>query len=94
MCDECVSLLTAGFLFKRIHNLTSYLQALHEEKQANADHTTLLLNCYTKLKDNEKLNEFIRVRHKKRKTSQSCFTDMEQFPLTFLANHSPYRTLT
>ena len=36
---------------QQIHNLTSYLQALHERNKANADHTTLLLNCYTKLKD-------------------------------------------
>jgi hypothetical protein len=35
---------------QRIHNLTSYLQALHERGLANGDHTTLLLNCYTKLK--------------------------------------------
>lgn len=35
---------------QQIHNLTSYLQALHERGYANADHTTLLLNCYTKLK--------------------------------------------
>ena len=45
---------------QRIHNLTSYLQALHEQNRANADHTTLLLNCYTKLKDESKLNEFIK----------------------------------
>eukprot|EP00163_Fabomonas_tropica_P014549 TRINITY_DN2645_c0_g3_i4.p1 TRINITY_DN2645_c0_g3~~TRINITY_DN2645_c0_g3_i4.p1 ORF type:complete len:454 (+),score=82.80 TRINITY_DN2645_c0_g3_i4:150-1511(+) len=34
---------------QRIHNLTSYLEALHENNLANADHTTLLLNCYTKV---------------------------------------------
>ncbi len=28
--------------------------------QAKGEHTTLLLNCYTKLKDTEKLNQFIR----------------------------------
>mmetsp|Transcript_3507 Transcript_3507/g.9503 ORF Transcript_3507/g.9503 Transcript_3507/m.9503 type:complete len:1008 (+) Transcript_3507:108-3131(+) len=44
---------------QRIHNLTSYLQKLHEENLANSDHTTLLLNCYTKLKDVKKLNEFV-----------------------------------
>lgn len=46
---------------QRIRNLTSYLQALHEKGLANADHTTLLFNCYTKLKDVEKLDEFIKV---------------------------------
>lgn len=47
---------------QRIHNLTAYLQALHRQSLANADHTTLLLNCYTKLKDSSKLEEFIMVR--------------------------------
>ncbi|KAI8593020.1 hypothetical protein BDZ88DRAFT_405220 [Geranomyces variabilis] len=46
---------------QRIHNLTSYLQALHEQGLANADHTTLLLNCYTKLKDVKRLDEFIKT---------------------------------
>uniref|UniRef100_A0A4W5NLN9 VPS11 core subunit of CORVET and HOPS complexes n=1 Tax=Hucho hucho TaxID=62062 RepID=A0A4W5NLN9_9TELE len=44
---------------QRIHNLTANLQALHRKSLANADHTTLLLNCYTKLKDSSKLDEFI-----------------------------------
>ncbi|KAJ3050090.1 Vacuolar protein sorting-associated protein 11 [Rhizophlyctis rosea] len=46
---------------QRIHNLTSYLQALHERGLANADHTTLLLNCYTKLKDEKRLDRFIKT---------------------------------
>ena len=46
---------------QRIRNLTSYLQEMHEQGVANADHTTLLLNCYTKLKDNERLDAFIKV---------------------------------
>ncbi|CAG2230700.1 PEP5 [Mytilus edulis] len=44
---------------QRIHNLTKYLQALHKAQQATEEHTTLLLNCYTKLKDVNKLDEFI-----------------------------------
>ncbi|KAF8764622.1 Vacuolar protein sorting-associated protein like [Argiope bruennichi] len=44
---------------QRIHNLTAYLQALHKKDLATEDHTTLLLNCYTKLKDKSKLDEFI-----------------------------------
>lgn len=44
---------------QRIHNLTAYLQSLHKKDLATEDHTTLLLNCYTKLKDISKLNEFI-----------------------------------
>ncbi|KAG0213127.1 hypothetical protein BGX28_004953 [Mortierella sp. GBA30] len=38
---------------QRIYNLTSYLQELHSSGLANEDHTTLLLNCYTKLKDTD-----------------------------------------
>lgn len=45
---------------QRIHNLTNYLEKLHEKGLASKDHTTLLLNCYTKLKAVEKLNEFIK----------------------------------
>ena len=44
---------------QKIHNLTAYLQALHKKGLASEDHTTLLLNCYTKLKDSSKLDEFI-----------------------------------
>ena len=45
---------------QRIHNLTAYLQALHMKGLANEDHTTLLLNCYAKLKDESKLDKFIK----------------------------------
>ncbi|KAK7205492.1 hypothetical protein BZA70DRAFT_295277 [Myxozyma melibiosi] len=45
---------------QRIYNLTSYLEELHNKEIATADHTTLLLNCYAKLKDTEKLETFIR----------------------------------
>ncbi|GFP83277.1 vacuolar protein-sorting-associated protein 11 homolog [Phtheirospermum japonicum] len=45
---------------QRIYNLTSYLEKLHEKGLASKDHTTLLLNCYTKLKDVEKLDLFIK----------------------------------
>nr|KAJ3419431.1 Vacuolar protein sorting-associated protein 11 [Polyrhizophydium stewartii] len=44
---------------QRIYNLTSYLQALHDQQLANPNHTTLLLNCYTKLKDVARLDAFI-----------------------------------
>ena len=39
--------------------MTDYLQELHKLKLANEDHTTLLLNCYTKLKDEARLNDFL-----------------------------------
>jgi len=44
---------------QKIHNLTAYLQALHRKGEATEDHTTLLLNCYTKLKDSTNLDAFI-----------------------------------
>lgn len=37
-----------------------YLEQLHEHRKATADHTTLLLNCYAKLKDIAKLEKFIK----------------------------------
>ena len=46
---------------QRIHNLIEYLEELHEHDRATADHTTLLLNCYAKLKDTEKLDAFIKA---------------------------------
>ncbi|KAI8066851.1 hypothetical protein BC940DRAFT_326494 [Gongronella butleri] len=46
---------------QRIYNLTNYLQDLHAKGLANADHTTLLLNCYTKLKDVSRLDQFIKT---------------------------------
>ncbi|KAI8007487.1 hypothetical protein LOK49_LG07G02654 [Camellia lanceoleosa] len=36
---------------QRIYNPFNYLEKLHEKGLASKDHTTLLLNCYTKLKD-------------------------------------------
>ena len=45
---------------QRIHNLIEYLEQLHEHGKATSDHTTLLLNCYAKLKDIEKLEAFIK----------------------------------
>lgn len=43
-----------------IYNLTKYLEKLHEKDLASKEHTTLLLNCYTKLKDVEKLNAIMK----------------------------------
>eukprot|EP00887_Chlorella_sp_A99_P001223 scaffold14.g1223.t1 len=44
---------------QRLASLTGYLEALHSKGAATGDHTTLLLNCYTKLKAVEKLDAFI-----------------------------------
>uniref|UniRef100_A0A336K2Y2 Vacuolar protein sorting-associated protein 11 homolog n=1 Tax=Culicoides sonorensis TaxID=179676 RepID=A0A336K2Y2_CULSO len=43
---------------RHIHFLSTYLQALHEKKIATPDHTTLLVNCYTRLNKSVKLEEF------------------------------------
>ena len=45
---------------QRINNLIEYLEELHEHDKATVDHTTLLLNCYAKLKNTEKLETFIK----------------------------------
>ncbi|KAG6826409.1 hypothetical protein H0H92_015903, partial [Tricholoma furcatifolium] len=50
---------------QRIHNLVTYLQELHSLGLANADHTTLLLNTYTKLKDVARLDSFIKTESKR-----------------------------
>ncbi|GAA5870558.1 hypothetical protein JCM16303_001519 [Sporobolomyces ruberrimus] len=53
---------------QRLTHLTSYLQELHSRNLANSDITTLLLNCYTKLADDEALSRFI---HSSSRTSSS-----------------------
>ena len=57
---------------QRIHNLVTYLQELHAQGRANADHTTLLLNTYTKLKDVSRLDSFIK-REAARETDELPF---------------------
>jgi hypothetical protein len=42
----------------------AYLQELHSLGVANSDHTTLLLNTYTKLKDAAWLDSFIKTKSK------------------------------
>ena len=44
---------------QRMPQLAEYLEALHKQGLANSEHTTLLINCYTKLKEKEKLHDFI-----------------------------------
>ena len=45
---------------QHLPQLTSYLEALHEQGLANSEHTTFLLKCYSKLKEKEKLKAFVR----------------------------------
>lgn len=63
---------------QRIHQLTAYLQELHKQGLASEDHTTLLLNCYTKLKDTEQLNLFLNVKQ------ASCDGNPDNFLLKFV----------
>ncbi|KAI9023191.1 hypothetical protein DFJ74DRAFT_606005 [Hyaloraphidium curvatum] len=44
---------------QRTDQLTRYLEALHAKGAATPDHTTLLLNCYAKAKDEAKLSAFL-----------------------------------
>lgn len=60
--DEGISIVIRKFLdSQRIHNLIEYLEELHMHDIATSDHTTLLLNCYAKLKDIGKLEKFIKM---------------------------------
>ena len=45
---------------QRISNLVSILEELHSQHLANSDHTTLLLNCYARLKNVDMLERFIK----------------------------------
>lgn len=45
---------------QRLPNLIEYLEELHSQHKAASDHTALLLNCYAKLKDVHKLEDFIK----------------------------------
>ena len=60
---------------QRIHNLVTYLQELHSLGLANSDHTTLLLNTYTKLKDVSRLDSFI-----KRESLRATDGDKDELP--------------
>ena len=64
---------------QRIHNLVTYLQELHTRGLANSDHTTLLLNTYTKLKDVTRLENFIKT--ESRRTSADSEVDELPFDL-------------
>lgn len=64
---------------QRIHNLVTYLQELHNLGLANSDHTTLLLNTYTKLKDVARLDSFIKT--ESRRTSADGETEELPFDL-------------
>ncbi|EPQ57796.1 hypothetical protein GLOTRDRAFT_114433 [Gloeophyllum trabeum ATCC 11539] len=62
---------------QRIHNLVTYLQELHSLGLANSDHTTLLLNTYTKLKDVARLDSFIKAESRR---SSSVDGEKDELP--------------
>jgi hypothetical protein len=45
----------------RVSNLLEYLEVIHKMGYATPDLTTLLLNCLTKLKLNEKIEHYVKV---------------------------------
>ena len=62
---------------QRIHNLVTYLQELHARGLANADHTTLLLNTYTKLKDVARLDSFIKSEARREDSADELPFDLD-----------------
>lgn len=44
---------------KRISSLTIYLEELHKKSFVSQEHTKLLLNCYSKLRSDQQLKQFI-----------------------------------
>ncbi|KAF9262183.1 hypothetical protein L218DRAFT_980660 [Marasmius fiardii PR-910] len=68
---------------QRIHSLVTYLQELHTQGLANSDHTTLLLNTYTKLKDVSRLDNFIKTESKSRNQEPDKNTSGEAEELPF-----------
>ncbi|KAJ7630509.1 hypothetical protein FB45DRAFT_1150875 [Roridomyces roridus] len=66
---------------QRIHNLVTYLQELHALGLANSDHTTLLLNAYTKLKDVARLDSFIKTESRSRANANGDEKDELPFDL-------------
>lgn len=42
-----------------IKELCMYLEVLHTKGKANSHHTTILLNCYTRLAAHDKIRDFI-----------------------------------
>ncbi|CAI5507180.1 unnamed protein product [Closterium sp. Naga37s-1] len=46
---------------QRLRLLARYLERLHDKGVATPDHTTLLINCFSRLKDVSKLDAFVRA---------------------------------
>ncbi|SCV67136.1 BQ2448_5782 [Microbotryum intermedium] len=73
---------------QRLSHLTSYLQELHARGLANSDHTTLLLNCYTKLADDTALSSFLHSSSDSSKSTKP--SSMDPSASTSTANEPPF----
>lgn len=62
---------------QRIHNLIYYLEKLHDRSLATQDHTILLLTCYAKTYNEQKLSEFINKLHMSAKESDGALPDID-----------------
>ena len=80
---ECLPIARQFLDSQRINNLVTYLQELHSMGVANADHTTLLLNTYTKLKDLSRLDSFIKLESTTRPSASSPPDPHSQAELPF-----------
>ncbi|CAH8460482.1 unnamed protein product [Heterobilharzia americana] len=62
---KTIGQLEASFVIQRflegshIIQLTSYLEALSDQNLATSDHLLLLLNCYCRLQDEDKIDQFV-----------------------------------
>lgn len=67
----------------RIYNLIAYLEKIQERGIANKEHKTLLLSCYTKVKEEKKIKEFFINQKVIPETSE---TQTEQDPIVLAEN--------
>ncbi|CAI4231859.1 unnamed protein product [Auanema sp. JU1783] len=62
---ETIGMVQSSYVIKKFHDdtrlkqLCVYLNALHDRKLANSHHTAILIQCYARLREEEKLNKFI-----------------------------------
>lgn len=72
---------------QRVGNLTFYLEKLHEAGAATSEHTTLLLTCYTRMKDDEKLEHFINAGDASAGKVQTTSTDSHESAFKKTSSH-------
>jgi hypothetical protein len=93
----------------RVHNLSDYLEALHamdrtssgsfdaaglsKQNQAHPLHTTLLLNCYTKLKAVAKLNAFVQSQDDSQESGNQQYSFDPKTAIKVLRQMYPFHAL-